>query len=114
MLKDLYRINKASGELGKTWDPAAQMRRGIAQMQVASQALEQQVASYTLSDKGERAEAQVLDLRETGMQLNLQPMFELDLMVLRPGLPPYPVTIRQVVSLAHAGMVVPGATLPVV
>jgi hypothetical protein len=114
MFKDLYKINKAAGEIGKTWDPAAQMRRGMAQMQVAQQALAQQTSAFTLSETGERAEAQVLAARDTGTQLNLQPMFELDLLVTRPGLPPYPVTIRQVVALAQIGQVTPGATLPVV
>jgi hypothetical protein len=112
MFKDLRAIQKAGGEIGKTYDPAAQMRRGKAQMQVAMQALSQQTSAMELASSGESVEVQVLAARDTGTQLNLQPMFALDLLVLRAGQPPYPVTIRQVVSMVQAGRVVPGAVLP--
>lgn len=109
MFKDLRAISKAGNEIGKTWDPAAQMRRGTAQMQVAMQA---RTSAMELASVGESVEVQVLAVRDTGTQLNLQPMFELDLLVTRIGQPPYPVTIRQVVSMVQMGRLVPGAVLP--
>jgi hypothetical protein len=112
MFSDLRSISRIGHDIGKTWDPGAQMRKGTAQMQVAMQALSQQTSAMELTATGESVEVQVLAARDTGTQLNLQPMFELDLLVTRLGLPPYPVTIRQVVSMVHAGRIVPGAVLP--
>jgi hypothetical protein len=112
MFKDLRAISKAGHEIAKNYDPAAQMRRGKAQMQVAMQALSQQTSALELASSGESVEVQVLAVRDTETQLNLQPMVELDALVTRAGRPPYPVTIRQVISMVQMGRIVPGAILP--
>jgi hypothetical protein len=112
MFKDIRKLQKQAKEIDKTWDPGAQMREGIGRMQAAQATLAQQTAATQLATTGERADAQVLAARDTGTQLNFQPMFEIDLLVTRTGQPPYPVSVRQVVPLASTGRVVPGATLP--
>ena len=112
-LKDLNKLNKQAKEIDKTWDPGAQMQAGLASMQAANDMLDQQTAPAQLATTGETATAQVLATRDTGTQLNMQPVLEIDLLVTREGSPPYPVTLRQVVALAQLGRLVPGAALSV-
>lgn len=111
-LKDIRTLNRQAKEIRKDWDPAAQLAAGMQQMQAASRMMEQQTAALQLGATGEVAQAQVVAARETGMQLNLQPVLDIDLLVHRDGVPPYPVTVRRPVAQAHLGRLVPGTVLP--
>jgi hypothetical protein len=112
-LKDIHTLKKQAKEIDKTWDPGAQMRAGKQRMAAATQFMAQQTAATRLAGTGERADAQVVAAHDTGTQLNLQPMIELDLLVSRPGQPPYPAKVTQIVPQAQLGLVAPGATIPV-
>jgi hypothetical protein len=111
--KDINTLKKQAKEIDKTWDPGAQMRAGKERMAAAQEMLAQQTAAAQLATTGETAEAQVVASRDTGTQINLQPMLELDLLVMRQGQPPYPATVRQVVANAQLGLLTPGATISV-
>lgn len=113
MFKDIRKLQKQAKEIDKTWDPAAQMREGMQRMQAAQSAIAQQTVAVQLGANGERADAQVLAARDTGTRLDHQPMLDVDVLVTRAGQPPYPVTVRQTVSVANVGRLVPGASIPV-
>ena len=88
-LKDISALKKQAKEIDKTFDPGAQMRAGKERMAAAQQWMAQQTVATQLASTGERADAQVVASRDTGTQLNLQPMIELQLLVTRAGQPPY-------------------------
>jgi Protein of unknown function (DUF3592) len=111
--KDISTLKKQAKAIDKTWDPGAQMRAGKERMAAASEMLAQQAAAAQLATTGETAEAQVVASRDTGTQINLQPMLEIDLLVMREGQPPYPATVRQIVANAQLGLIAPGATVSV-
>lgn len=83
--KDINTLKKQAKEIDKTWDPGAQMRAGKERMAAAQGMLAQQTAAISLSTTGETAEAQIVASRDTGTQINLQPVLELDLLVMRQG-----------------------------
>jgi hypothetical protein len=112
-LKDINTLKKQAKEIDKTFDPGAQMRAGKERMAAAQQMLAQQTVAAQLATTGERAEAQVVASRDTGTQINMQPMLELDLLVMRAGQPPYPATVRQMVPQSQLGLVAPGSALSV-
>jgi hypothetical protein len=87
-LKDINTLKKQAKGIDKTFDPGAQMRAGKEKMAAASEMLAQQTLAAQLATSGERAEAQVVAARDTGTQINMQPMLELDLLVMRTGQPP--------------------------
>jgi hypothetical protein len=112
-LKDINTLKKQAKEIDKTFDPGAQMRAGKERMAAAQQMMAQQTTAAQLATTGERADAQVVSSRDTGTQINLQPMLELQLLVMRQGQPPYPATVRQMVPNAQLGLVAPGSTISV-
>ncbi|HEY5014044.1 MAG TPA: hypothetical protein VIK61_15275 [Acidimicrobiia bacterium] len=112
-LKDINTLKKQAKEIDKTFDPGAQMRAGKERMAAAQEMLAQQTAAAQLVTTGETAEAQVVAARDTGTQINLQPVLEIDLLVMRQGQPPYPATVRQLVANAQLGLVAPGAMISV-
>jgi hypothetical protein len=112
-LKDINTLKKQAKEIDKTFDPGAQMREGKQRMAAAQEMMAQQTAAMRLSTTGETAQAQIVASRDTGTQVNLQPMLELDLLVMRDGQPPYPATVRQMVAQSQLGLVAPGAMVSV-
>jgi hypothetical protein len=110
--KDISALKKQAKELDKTFDPGAQMRAAKERMQAAQEMLARQTAAAQLATTGEHAGAQVLAARDTGTQINMQPMLELDLLVMRQqGQPPYPATVTQIVAQSQLGLVAPGSTV---
>lgn len=112
-LKDMRKLSQQAKEVSKDWDPGAQMEAATSALQSTNQMMAQQAAAAQLAVSGEPATAQVNAARDTGALVNLQPVIEIDLLVLPQGQPPYPVTVRQVVPLAQVGRLAPGAQLPV-
>jgi hypothetical protein len=112
-LKDINTLKQQAKEIDKTFDPGAQMREGKLRMAAAQEMMAQQTAAMQLATTGEDATAQVVAARDTGTQINLQPVLEVDLLVMRTGQPPYPATVRQMVAQAQLGLVAAGSTVSV-
>jgi hypothetical protein len=109
--KDINRLNKQAKEIDKTWDPGAQMQQGITQMQAANAAMQQQTVAAQISATGTPAQLQITGSRDTGTVMNMQPLIELDVLVIPDGAAPYPTTVQQIVPMAVLSKVAPGATL---
>jgi hypothetical protein len=111
--KDVNELRKMGKEASNNFDAKATMADGMARMQDAQSMLAQQTVAAQLGANGEAATAQVLAARDTGTQINMQPVLEIDLLVTRAGHPPYPVTVSQLVPNAQLGMLSPGAMISV-
>jgi hypothetical protein len=70
-------------------------------------------ANKALMASGELAQAQVLQVRETGTSLNNQPEVILALTVQRQGQPPYQAQAQTFISQLHFPRIQPGAIVPV-
>ena len=103
--KDLNKLQKQGKELTKDWDPAARMREASAQMQRMAQQGE-------LMTSGVRATATINALRDTGTEVNLQPVIEVDVTVFPDGGAPFPATAT---TQGHAALasLSPGAQVVV-
>ena len=62
---------------------------------------------------GAPAKASVIEVRQAGGMVNYQPMVEIDLNVMPEGLPPYPVTVKQVLEQIYLPKAVAGAMVNV-
>lgn len=112
-LKDMRKLSKQAKEVSKDWDPGAQLEAASSTLQATNEMMAQQTAAARLAVSGQPATAQVNAARDTGAVVNLQPVLEIDLLVLPEGQPPYPVTLRQIVPMAQVGRLAPGARLSV-
>jgi hypothetical protein len=115
-LASLDQLNEQATEIDKAAGPMDQrLNQAMAQMQQAQVLLAQQtaVAQAAVDPAAVAAEGQVIAVRDAGVRVNMDPTLEVDLLVTLPGQPPYPVTTRAVVSVAHLGRVTAGATLAV-
>jgi hypothetical protein len=112
--KDVNELRKMGREASDNFDAKSTMADGMARMKAAQELMAQQTATATLATTGEAATAQVLASRDTGAQINMQPIVEVDLMVTRStGGPPYPATVRQMIPQVQLGLVAPGSTISV-
>ena len=111
--KSLNDLQKQSNEINKNWDVGAQMADAQAQMANANALMAQQTAAANAATNGIDATATVAAVRQQGGMVNFQPMIELDLTVMAPGNPPYPLTVAQVVPQTQLAMLQPGAALKV-
>ncbi len=104
--KDARQLSKMGKEMSKDYDPAAQMRQ-------ASQQMQQMTQQSQLLVNGTPARATVTALRDTGTEINLQPVIEVDLTVFPDGGgAPFPATAT---TQGHAQLatLTPGATVAV-
>jgi hypothetical protein len=113
MFRSIIQLNKMAKETRKTWDPVAQTRNGLQMMQNANAQLAQQNAAAHLAVTGTPGSAMILNVRDTGTRLNMEPMVELDLLVTVGVQPPYPVTLRSVVPIIGQGRLTPGNVVAV-
>jgi len=112
--KDVHELKKMGKEASKNFDAKTTMADGMERMKAAQELLAQQTAAASLMTTGESATAQVLASRDTGTQINMQPIVEVDLLVTRStGGAPYPATVRQMIPNAQLGLVAPGSTIAV-
>ena len=112
--KSLHTLTKQAKEIDRAAGPMDQrLGQAMAQMQQAQALMAQATAAGQAAvDPGAvTGQAQVVAARDTGMRVNLDPTLEIDLLVTLPGRPPYPVTVRSVVSVAHVGRVTPGGQI---
>lgn len=73
----------------------------------------QQAKAARLMSVGLVGQGTIKAVRDTGVQVNYQPQFEIDLEVALPDREPYAATITQVVALAVLPQFQPGAVMPV-
>jgi hypothetical protein len=109
LTKQAKEIDKAAGPMDQRLDSA------MAQMQQAQAFMAQQTAASqaAVDPAAIKGQAQVVAVRDTGARVNLDPTLDIDLLVTLPGQPPYPVTTRAVVSMAHLGRLTPGGQVQV-
>ncbi|MBI5089564.1 MAG: hypothetical protein HZB15_12100 [Actinobacteria bacterium] len=110
--KDVRTLTKQGHEMQKNMDVNAQMAQGMASMQAASTMMAQQTAAAHLAVNGVPAMATVAAVRPTGMEINLSPVVDIDLMVMRGGAP-MPVTHQEPVPTVYLARLQPGAALHV-
>ena len=97
-LKDINTLKKQAKEIDKTFDPGAQMRAGKERMAAAKQMMAQQTIAAQLARPASGPTPRSSASHDTGTQINIQPMIELDLLVTRAGQPPYPAKVTQLVA----------------
>ena len=99
LFRSMRELRRQTKEIQRTWDPVAQMRTGMEQMQAATAALAHQNATAHLADAGVPGTAMVTAVRDTGTRFNGMPMVDLDLLVTVADRAPYPVNLRCTVPL---------------
>jgi hypothetical protein len=113
MFKNMRDLTKQAQELQENWDVGAQLENAQAQMAAANQMMAEQTAAANAATTGVDATAIIVEVRQGSAMVNFQPMIEIDLTVMPEGLPPYPVTVKQVASMVQLAQVKAGATVHV-
>jgi hypothetical protein len=111
--KSLRDLQKQSDEINENWDVGAQLADAQARMTEANAFMAQQTAAANAATSGVEATATVAAVRQEGGMVNYQPIVELDLTVIAPDNPPFPLTVKQVVAQTQLAMLRPGASLKV-
>jgi hypothetical protein len=104
-------LAKQANEISASTDVGAQLADAQTRMADVNQMMADQTAAANSAVSGVDAKAVIVEVRQAAAMVNFQPMIELDLTVLPEGLPPYPVTIKQVSSMVHLAQVRAGATV---
>lgn len=107
---DLNKLNKQAKEMGKNYDPGAQMRDALDKMRAVNESMED--ANKAMTD-GVPGTAQVVTVGPSTGAMNMNPMMRIDLLVTPQGGVPRPASREIVVPLQYLSRVVVGATLPV-
>ena len=110
--KDLGTLTQQGRQMQRQMDVGATMANATAQMQAANAMMAQQTAAAQAAVNGIDATATIAAIRQTGMQLNFAPVVDLDLTVIRNGLP-MPVTVRETVPQVALARLRMGETLRV-
>ena len=108
--KDLNKLNQQGKELRKGYDPAQQMQQATQNMAATTEWMRMQNEAAQLQTSGTQASFQLMAVRNTGMEMNFQPIVEVDLMVTVGSTPPYPATTRAIADPATTARLVPGTT----
>ncbi|MEX0992752.1 MAG: hypothetical protein WDZ37_02030 [Solirubrobacterales bacterium] len=117
MFKSIRDLQKQGNEIQKNQDVGAQMSDAQSRLAGATEMMAQQTAAANAAAKaatsGVDASATIVAIRQTGPMVNFQPAVELDLTVMPEGLPPYPVTVQQVIQQVQLPLAQPGKTVQV-
>ncbi|MEX2197098.1 MAG: hypothetical protein WD844_17635 [Thermoleophilaceae bacterium] len=113
LFKGMRDLQKQANEINKTWDPGAQLQQAQAQMESANELMAQQTAAANAAVTGLDATAMIVAVRQGHGMVNFQPMIEVDLTVSPEGLPPYPVTVKQVIPQVQLGRAQAGTAVHV-
>lgn len=108
--KDLGTLQRQANEMHRNTDVKATMANATAQMQAATAMMAQQTAGAHLATTGADATATIAGVRPTGMQVNFSPIVELDLTIVRNGIP-MPLTVRETVPQVALARLRVGETL---
>lgn len=116
--KNMNELAQTGREMQKekygTNNPFSVMNQSVAEANTLMQQMQQEQALVTrLMTVGIVGQGVISALRDTGVQVNMQPQFEIDLTVTVPDKEPYPVTIKRVVQMSAIPMYQPGAVFPV-
>jgi hypothetical protein len=109
LFKSVRELQKQSNEISKNHDMGAQLEDAQTRMAEAQELMAQQTAAANAATTGVDATATIVAIRQSGGMVNFQPMIEVDLTVLPDGLPPYPVTVKQVIPQVQLAQAQPGA-----
>ena len=113
LFKNMRDITKQAQELHGNMDVGAQLADAQTRMAEANQMMADQTAAANAAVTGVDATAVIVEVRQGAAMINFQPMVEVDLTVMPEGLPPYPVTVKQVLSMVQLPRVRAGATVHV-
>jgi len=112
--KDLKRTYDKSKEMQDSMPPVKdQMAAGLANMKAVNASMAQMNAALDPSAPSTTVDATVVSVRSAGAEINLQPVFVIDLLVPSATGATYPVSLTQPVPHAAIPRVQPGATVPV-
>ena len=111
--KSLSEVQQQAREIEKTYDGKSMRANALDRMQQTTQMMADQTAAATISATGIEASATVVAAAQTGGMINMQPVLDIELTVMAPGQPPYPLQIQRAVDIVLAGRLTPGATLRV-
>ena len=109
--KDLHTLNRQSKEISRNTDVGAQMANSLTALRSMNATMEQQVANSHLAYSGVDAVATVTSVRQTGAFVNMAPVVQLDLLVMRGA--PVPVTHQEAVPHVYLPFVQPGSSIKV-
>ena len=109
-LGDLNKLSKQAKEIGKDYDPGAQMQDALSRMKALNESMAE--ANQALTD-GVPATAQVVAVGPSTGMINMNPLMQVDLLVTPQGGLPRPVSKQMVVPMQHLARLQVGATLPV-
>lgn len=110
--KDVNKLSKMGKELQRNSDPVGDMQRATQQMAAMNQQMAAANAMAADPADAVAGTVQVVAPGPTVGMLNLDPLMQLQLLVLVDGLPPRPVDQQLLVPMAHVGRIQPGASLP--
>ncbi len=113
LFKSVRELQKQSNEINKNHDMGAQLEDAQTRMADAQELMAQQTAAANAVTTGVDATATVVAIRQGHGMVNFQPMIEVDLTVLPDGLPPYPVTVKQVIPQVQLAQAQVGAAVHV-
>jgi flagellar capping protein FliD len=113
LFKNMRDLTKQAQELQENMDVGAQLTNAQKSMAQANQMMAEQTAAANAAVTGVDATAVIVEVRQGGAMINYQPMIEVDLTVMPEGLPPYPVTVKQVASMVQLPQVRVGAIVHV-
>jgi len=107
---DLNKMNKQAKEIRKDQDPSKQMSDALARMRSVNESMEE--ANKALAD-GVPGTAEVVAVGPTTGAMNMNPMMQVELLLIPEGGMPRPVSTQLVVPIQHLGRLVVGNTLPI-
>ena len=113
LFKNMRDLTKQAQVLQENMDVGAQLENAQSQMAAANEMMAQQTAAANAAVTGVDATAMIVEVRQGAAMINFQPIVEVDLTVMPAGLPPYPVTVKQVASMVQLPQVRAGATVHV-
>jgi hypothetical protein len=113
VFKSMTDLLRQAKEIEAGWDVGAQLQDAQSRLAAMNQTMAAQTAAANLALTGVDGVATITAVRQGAGLVNMQPLIELDLTVLPEGLPPYPVTVAQVVPMTHLALARPGATVHV-
>jgi hypothetical protein len=111
--KNMRELSQQGKEMQKNMDVKATMADAQSRMAAANEMMAQQTAAANIAATGVDASASIVGMRDTGTQINMQPMCEIDLTVMPDGLPPYPATVKQIVPMTQLALLQPGKNVNV-
>ena len=113
LFKNMRDLSKQAQEIQANMDVGAHLADAQTRMAEANQMMAEQTAAANAAVTGVDATAIIVEVRQGAAMINYQPMIEVDLTVMPAGLPPYPVTVKQVAPMVQLAQIKAGATVQV-